>query len=75
MPKLSFKLKQMFMLSHTVVVSVFQKKDRDNKDNSSFTSWSTRTMIEELSLLSLLSFNKRKQAVLHATKRSVADIF
>jgi len=32
-------------------------------------------MIEELSLLSLLSFNKRKQAVLHATKRSVADIF
>lgn len=62
------------MLSHTVVVSMFQK-DRDNKDYSSFTSWSTRTMIEELSLLSLLSFNKRKQAVLHATKRSVADIF
>lgn len=72
MPKQSFKLKQIFMLSHTVVVSMFQKKDRDNKDNSSFTSWSTRTMIEELSLL---SFNKRKQAVLHATKRSVADIF
>lgn len=37
MPKLSFKLKQIFMLSHTVIVSVFQK-DRDNKDYSSFTS-------------------------------------